>query len=84
VGLEQLQTAARWRNAMRIPAHLLHWRMTMDDQTSRHWEVKRTPDSDWSLLPGRFTGREIAAMRAKGDFWIAIPMKEPEAEPIQR
>ena len=56
----------------------------MEDQTLRRWEVKRTPDSDWAELPGRYTAREIWTMRAKGDFWVAIPVREHEDVAIER
>jgi hypothetical protein len=56
----------------------------MDDHLLRRWEVKRTPDSDWAELPGRYTTREIAAMRAKRDFWVARPVREHEDAAIER
>ena len=57
----------------------------MEDQTLRRWQAKRTPDSDWAELPGRYTAREkTSAMRAKGDFWLAAPVSEHEDAAIER
>jgi hypothetical protein len=56
----------------------------MDDHLLRRWEVKRTPDSDWAELPGQYTAREISAMRAKGDFWVAMLVREHEDAAIER
>jgi hypothetical protein len=51
-----------------------------ENQTPRRWEVKDSHLSDWRVLPGEYTARAIWAMRARGDFWVAIPLLEKEAE----
>lgn len=56
----------------------------MDDQNYRRWEVKDTFDSDWRTLPGEFTARDIWAMRDRGDFWIAIPLRDVELTFVDR
>ena len=48
----------------------------MDTQDLRRWRVKDTEFSDWRELPGEFTSIEIWEMRVRGDFWIAIPVRE--------
>jgi hypothetical protein len=48
----------------------------MDDQNRRRWEVKDTILSDWRELLGEFTAQEIWEMRRKGDFWVALPVRE--------
>lgn len=53
----------------------------MDDQDRCQWEVKDTPTSDWRTLPGEFTAKEIWAMREKGDFWVAVTLREEDPEP---
>ena len=53
----------------------------MHDQNRCRWEVKDTSASDWRTLPGEFTAEEIGAMRAKGDFWVAVTLREEDPEP---
>jgi hypothetical protein len=40
--------------------------------------------SGWRALPAVFTGKEMWAMRAKGDFWVAIPVREREDAAIEK
>ena len=48
----------------------------MGNKQRRRWRVKDTVFAEWSELPGEFTAQEICEMRAKGDLWIAIPIRE--------
>jgi hypothetical protein len=48
----------------------------MDNEQRRRWNVKDTLFAEWRELPGEFTAQEIWEMRVKGDFWIAIPLRE--------
>ena len=51
----------------------------MDDRDLHRWEVKDSFASDWRALPGEFTAKEIWAMRARGDFWVALPVRDVES-----
>ena len=52
----------------------------MDNQNRRRWEVKDTAMSGWRTLPGEFTPREIWEMRQRGDFCVAISIREDRRE----
>jgi len=50
----------------------------MDNQIRCRWEVKDTVFSAWRTLPGELTAKEIWDMRKRGDFYLAIPLREDD------
>jgi hypothetical protein len=54
----------------------------MHEMLLRRWQVRPTLFDDWVELAGLYTSNEIAQLRAKGAFCVAIPVypRAPENE----
>jgi len=57
----------------------------MENVQRRRWEVRDGPNSEWRRLPGEFTAKEIWDMCKRGDFWVAMPVREisPHTTPLR-